>query len=191
MISRWPRAGTASSTTDPAAPTPHGTTALTAMPPRWPGARRVRPHAKLGRPVRSLSRAWITFPHTRARQYGPNPKPGQSLRLPEGSIPPGGERLEALGELLRDGTRHAGADHPGVDLRDADDFGRGAREEDFVRRVEVVAVERHLFDPIRGLARQLDHRVARDAAQDAGIGGGRPERPARHPANPPAAPPRP
>src|SRR6266850_5302572 len=61
------------------------------------------------------------------------------------SVPSGGERLEALGELLCGGTRLPGADRPAVQLGHGDDLGGRAGEEHFVRRVQVVAVERQLF----------------------------------------------
>src|SRR6185312_17077158 len=73
------------------------------------------------------------------------------------SVPSGGERLEALGELLRGGPGLAAPNRPAVQLGDGHDLGGRAGEEHLVCRVQVVAVQRQLFDGVGRLARYLDH----------------------------------
>src|SRR6266699_2898537 len=83
------------------------------------------------------------------------------------------ERPESLAEGLRGGTRLAAPDRPAVQLGDGDDLGGRTGEEHLVRRVQVVAVQRKLFDGVGCLTRKLDHGIARHAAQNPGVGGWR------------------
>src|SRR5256885_15737512 len=71
---------------------------------------------------------------------------------------------ESRGEVPGDRPRDAMPDRAPVEFRDGDDFRGGTGEKDFIRRVEIVAIHRQLFDSVSGIAGELDDRVARDAA---------------------------
>src|SRR5688500_4310075 len=68
-------------------------------------------------------------------------------------------------QLLGDGARLPGADHAIVDLADRGELGRRAREEALVRDVRLGAGDALFADLVTEVARDRDHRLARDAVE--------------------------
>ncbi len=64
------------------------------------------------------------------------------------------------------------ADHPEIDLTQADALSGGAADKDFIRSVQLVAGDRLLDHLVSQVASQRDDRIVGDALQDRPMVGG-------------------